>query len=74
MYYRDPDGNEIETQVDNFDTSEDANVFMMSQKFVDNPIGVDFDPEDLIRRLEAGEDEKTIKSRQEIGKRTDIPF
>jgi len=74
MYYRDPDGNEIETQVDNFDTNEDANAFMASQNFADNPIGVDFDPKDLIRRLEAGEDEKAIKTRPEIGKRTDIPF
>ena len=29
--------------------------------------------EDLIRRLESGEDEKSIKKRPEIGKRTDIP-
>ncbi|EXJ79928.1 hypothetical protein A1O3_08213 [Capronia epimyces CBS 606.96] len=74
IYYRDPDGNEIETQVDNFDNNDDATAFMTGPKFEENPIGVDFDPEDLIRRLEAGEDEKSIKKRPDIGKRTDIPF
>jgi len=74
MYYRDPDGNEIETQVDNFDNNDDANAFMASQQFAENPIGVDFDPEDLVRRLESGEDELSIKKRPDIGKRTDIPF
>jgi len=74
IYYRDPDGNEIETQVDNFDNNDDANEFMQSKAFSENPIGVDFDPEDLIKRLEAGEDEKSLMKRPEGGKRLDIPF
>jgi catechol-2,3-dioxygenase len=69
MYYKDPDGNKIETQVDNFETNEEANSFMMSSKFAESPMGTDFDPEDLIRRLESGEDEKSIKKRVEIGPR-----
>jgi catechol-2,3-dioxygenase len=73
MYYKDPDGNEIETQVDNFDTNEQVNVFMRSPMFAENPIGVDFDPEDLIKRLDSGESEQSIKKRREIGKRLDIP-
>ncbi|EXJ53346.1 uncharacterized protein A1O5_13417 [Cladophialophora psammophila CBS 110553] len=56
------------------DTNEDAIAFKVSQQFADNPIGVDFDPEDLICRLESGEDEKSIKKRPKIGKRTDTPF
>lgn len=69
IYYTDPDGNRIETQVDNFDTPEEANGFMASEAFAQNPIGTDFDPEDLVRRLAAGESHATIKKRVEIGPR-----
>lgn len=69
LYYTDPDGNQIETQVDNFETAEQANEFMASKEFSENPIGSDFDPEDLIRRLASGEDTVSIKRRIEIGPR-----
>ena len=69
MYYRDPDGNLLETQTDNFDTPEEANDFMASESFMQNPVGTDFDPQDLIRRLKAGEDHASIKKRTEIGRR-----
>ncbi|KAI1392978.1 Glyoxalase/Bleomycin resistance protein/Dihydroxybiphenyl dioxygenase [Hypoxylon trugodes] len=68
--YQDPDGNVLETQVDNFDNVEDANEFMMSPAFVENVYGVDFDPEELIKRLESGEPESEIKKRPEIGPRS----
>ncbi len=69
MYYRDPDGNAIETQVDNFDTLEETSDFMGGPLFAQNPIGTDFDPEDIIKRLDAGEDHASIKKRKEIGTR-----
>jgi catechol-2,3-dioxygenase len=69
MYYTDPDGNRIETQVDNFDNAEAANEFMASEAFSINPVGTDFDPEDLIKRLERGESHLSIKKRIEIGPR-----
>jgi catechol-2,3-dioxygenase len=69
MYYTDPDGNRIETQVDNFDSAEAANGFMASEAFAKNPIGSDFDPEDLVKRLAAGESHDLIKKRIEIGAR-----
>ncbi|KIV78616.1 hypothetical protein PV11_06250 [Exophiala sideris] len=69
MYYEDPDGNTIETQVDNFDTADEAAEFMSSKLFAENPIGTDFEPEELIARLKAGEDDKIIKKRIEIGPR-----
>jgi catechol 2,3-dioxygenase-like lactoylglutathione lyase family enzyme len=69
IYYQDPDGNLIETQVDNFDTSEEANAFMMSELFAENPIGTDFDPEEWERSMQNGEDEKKLKKRVEIGAR-----
>jgi len=69
MYYTDPDGNQIETQVDNFDTPEEANAFMASEAFALNPIGTDFDPEDLVKRLANGESHASIKKRIEVGAR-----
>ncbi|KAM5353694.1 hypothetical protein ACJ41O_000344 [Fusarium nematophilum] len=69
IYYKDPDGNMLETQVDNFDTVEDSTAFMMSDNFSSNPIGTDFDAEELIRALKNGQDERLLKKRQEIGPR-----
>jgi catechol-2,3-dioxygenase len=69
MYYKDPDGNEIETQVDNFDSVSETDEFMQSEEFRENPIGVDYRPEDLIRRLEAKEDHRSIKRRPNVGPR-----
>ncbi|KAH7131831.1 Glyoxalase/Bleomycin resistance protein/Dihydroxybiphenyl dioxygenase [Dendryphion nanum] len=69
IYYKDPDGNMLETQVDNFDTVDEANEFMMGQKFAENPIGTDFDPEELIARIQKGEAESELKRRVEIGPR-----
>jgi catechol-2,3-dioxygenase len=69
IYYRDPDGNMLETQVDNFDTAEDANAFMSSAAFAENPIGTDVDADSLIERLNNGEDEVSLKKRVEIGPR-----
>lgn len=54
MYYRDPDNNEIELQVDNFETLEEASDYFDSEAFANNPIGVDFDPELLLRKLRDG--------------------
>ncbi|KIW76364.1 hypothetical protein Z517_11110 [Fonsecaea pedrosoi CBS 271.37] len=70
IYYKDPDGNMLETQVDNFDTVDAANEFMNSKYFAENPIGTDFDPEELIRKIEGGvADEAELKKRVEIGPR-----
>ncbi|CAJ2499688.1 Uu.00g025410.m01.CDS01 [Anthostomella pinea] len=69
IYYQDPDGNMLETQVDNFDTAEGANDYMSGGAFAENPFGVDFDPEDMIRRLQSGEPEVELKKRPNIGPR-----
>ena len=54
LYYRDPDGNHIELQVDNFASMEDAERFMKSELFHTNPFGADIDPSELADRLRAG--------------------
>lgn len=69
IYYKDPDGNMLETQVDNFDDADAATEFMKSEAFAQNPIGVDFDPEELIQRLNNGEPESEVRRRIEIGPR-----
>lgn len=69
LYYADPDGNQLEFQVDNYETVEEAGEFFFTEAFEANPIGVDFDPEELLRRLEAGEDESTVKLRPPSGPR-----
>jgi catechol 2,3-dioxygenase-like lactoylglutathione lyase family enzyme len=53
MYYRDPDGNKVELQVDVFTTAEETNAFL--EKFYpENFMGIIFDPEEMIRKYEAG--------------------
>jgi catechol-2,3-dioxygenase len=54
MYYADPDGNQMEFQVDCCATNEEANAFMEGPNFAANPIGVEFDPQDWIRQMRAG--------------------
>jgi catechol-2,3-dioxygenase len=60
FYYADPDGNQIELQVDNFADVNDATTFMESQSFANNPVGVMFDPDEWLRRLREGESELSI--------------
>lgn len=69
MYYNDPDGNMIETQVDNFDTPEDAIDFMSGPLFAENPVGTDFDPENLYQKVQSGVPDSELKKRTEIGPR-----
>ncbi|KAJ9605986.1 hypothetical protein H2200_009835 [Cladophialophora chaetospira] len=69
MYYEDPDGNKLESEVDNFDDDAELEKFIRSENFRANPVGTDFDPLELIKRLEAGEPEHDVKMRIESGPR-----
>ena len=60
MYYADPDGNNVELQYDNFKTDDELQQFVDSGKFNDNPIGIEYSPEDLIRGLAEGVPVKTL--------------
>ncbi|HLY37064.1 MAG TPA: VOC family protein [Candidatus Binatia bacterium] len=66
MYYKDPDGNKVELQVDNFPTADEANRWMRSGDFAANPIGVIFDPEDLLARYRAGEPVEKLVERPRL--------
>ena len=54
MYYKDPDGNQMEFQVECFESTDEANDFMSSPAFASNPIGVEYDPEELLAQKESG--------------------
>lgn len=55
MYYKDPDGNRIEFQSNNFPTIEEGNAWIRNSDFAANPIGVIFDPESVLERFRSGE-------------------
>jgi catechol 2,3-dioxygenase-like lactoylglutathione lyase family enzyme len=69
IYYRDPDGNIVETQVDVFATNEEVDAFIKGEDFQQNPIGVDFDPQALRDRLRAGEPWEQLRLRVPMGPR-----
>lgn len=56
--------------MDCFPDAEAATEYMMGPEFGENPVGVDFDPEDLVKRLKEGESEENIKKRANIGPRS----
>jgi len=66
FYYRDPDGNQIELQVDVFDSPAAVNEWYAHSDFAANPIGVKFDADDLIRRFESGEPLESLTRRPRI--------
>jgi catechol 2,3-dioxygenase-like lactoylglutathione lyase family enzyme len=69
MYYSDPDGNSVELQIDNFATNEEVDTWFGSGEFSENPIGVDFQPEDLAAKFRSGVPEAELKKRANIGPR-----
>ena len=66
LYYRDPENNQIELQIDIFEDAQGVNDWMERSDFDVNFIGVRFDPEDLIRRYRAGEPASTLLERPVI--------
>jgi catechol 2,3-dioxygenase len=55
FYYRDPDGNYVELQADNWDNSAQSGHFMHTDpRFLDDPIGKPVDPPKLIEARRAG--------------------
>ena len=55
MYFYDPDRNQVELLVDNFATAAAGQDYMRHRSATDkNPVGVDFDPEELTKQIRAG--------------------
>ena len=54
MYYSDPDGNQMEFQVDAFPTKRECSDFMCGEVNAANPVGVEYDPEEWLARIRSG--------------------
>jgi len=70
FYYNDPDGNEIETYIDNFDTPQECTHF--KHWFQYRP-GLDynmsagaFDPEKMCKLVDEGHEEKFLRDRENV--------
>lgn len=66
-YYRDPDGNQVETQVDAMSMHE-ADAFMSGPLFAANPIGIDVNFDELVLRYRAGASAESITDYATAGK------
>lgn len=66
MYYRDPDNNQIELQVDIFENPQATNDWLAQSDFDVNFLGVKFDPVELIQRYRDGEPRDTLLARPTI--------
>lgn len=55
MYFYDPDRNQVELLVDNFATAIEGQNYMRQRSATDkNPVGIDFDPEELVKKIHTG--------------------
>jgi catechol-2,3-dioxygenase len=64
LYYRDPDGNFVEMQVDNFATPDDATGYMRGPEYAADAVGVGFDPEKMLAAHKAGVPFEVLKTRR----------
>ena len=54
MYFKDPDQNKVELQIDNFATVKEVDDYFATGAYLENPMGIIFDPEEMIEKYEAG--------------------
>jgi catechol 2,3-dioxygenase len=68
LYYRDPEGNYVELQSDNFSDWKLSSEYMRtSPVFAENPIGVFFDPARVYETYRSGTDFKTLQKAVRAG-------
>jgi catechol-2,3-dioxygenase len=63
LYYADPDGNQMEFQVDCCKSMEEVDAFINAH-WDANPVGVEFDPEEWLSRLRTGTPESEFLLRR----------
>jgi len=63
LYYQDPEGNQIELQVDSFPSAEATNAWLRSDAFKRNPIGIEFDVDEMLQKLRDGTPEVELMRR-----------
>jgi catechol-2,3-dioxygenase len=54
LYYRDPDGNFVEMQIDNFAEPEQATAYMHGEEYREDSVGPAFDPAAMLAARRAG--------------------
>jgi catechol-2,3-dioxygenase len=54
LYYADPDGNQMEFAVDRFATKKECADYFHGEIMGQNPVGVEYDPDDWLARLRSG--------------------
>ena len=63
LYYRDPDGNKVELQIDNFATPDEATEYIRSDEFQTDPFGPSFDPHAMFVALREGAPQSELVTR-----------
>ncbi len=63
MYYRDPDGQFVELQIDNFASAEAATKYMHGQEFAQDPVGPVYEPQRMVDDYRAGVAPAVLTSR-----------
>lgn len=63
MYYRDPDGNFVELQIDRFAKPDDATAYMHGPEYSADSVGPAFDPEKMLQARRAGATAEEIGNR-----------
>jgi catechol-2,3-dioxygenase len=63
LYYRDPDGQFVEMQIDNFANADEATRYMSGPEFAADPIGPVYDPQAMLDAFNNGVPEETLKTR-----------
>lgn len=67
FYYRDPDWNGVELQVENFATPEQWFAFQRGPQYAANSVGVNFDPERMLDARRAGATHRELHERSYAG-------
>lgn len=65
LYYADPDGNGVELQIDSYADMADARGFMQGEAFSRDPIGLTFDPEEMLAKYRAGVPQEVLARRHD---------
>ena len=63
LYYRDPDGNFVELQVDNFATPDEATAYMEGEEYEQDPVGVGFSPDLMVTERRQGTPAEELMTR-----------
>jgi catechol-2,3-dioxygenase len=64
MYYRDPDGNFVEMQIDRFADPDDATAYMRGPEYAADSVGPAFDPDELLAARRAGAGVEELSDRR----------